>query len=97
MKIIVLSLVFIIFSSCYNDDYGYIYDANSRKPISEVAVQDIINPKKQVLTDTLGKFSFIECNDLIISKEGYKTDTLQKYGCKPNGKCFNGKIFYMKK
>ncbi|MRM83151.1 hypothetical protein [Riemerella anatipestifer] len=96
MKIIILSLVFIIFSSCYND-HGYIYDADSKKPINDVVVQDIINPKKQVLTDSLGRFSFIECNDLIISKEGYKTDTLQKYGCKPNGKCFNGKIFYMKK
>ena len=28
---------------------------------------------------------------------GYKTDTLEKYGCKPNGKCFDGHIFYMGK
>lgn len=73
------------------------YDTVSRKPIKGVIVKDVNNPNNKTITDIGGKFSFSECNDLIIMREEYKTDTLQKYGCKPSGKCFNGHIFTCKK
>ncbi|MBV7441469.1 hypothetical protein KRX57_08540 [Weeksellaceae bacterium TAE3-ERU29] len=50
MKKIILNMAFIIFSGCSNN-YGYIYDIHSKKPISNVIVRDLYDPQKQVLTD----------------------------------------------
>lgn len=94
MRYFILLIPFL--QSCSNN-YGYIYDYETEQPLEKVIVQDILSSKNRVLTDKNGFFSFTECDDLIIFKEGYKKDTLSKYGCKPNGKCFNGKKFYMKK
>lgn len=82
--------------SC-SKNYGYIYDIDSKKPIKGVVVQDVNNPDNKIITDIEGRFSFYKCNDLIIRKKEYEVDTLQKYGCKPSGKCFDGHIFYMQK
>lgn len=89
----IISLIAIL--SC-SRRYGYIYDEN-RKPLRNVLAQDIQNPSNKIITQDNGEFSFSDCGDLIISKQGYKTDTLEKFGCKPAGKCFDGHIFYMKK
>lgn len=96
MKIILLGFILLIICNC-SKNYGYIYDIEQNKPIEGVIVKDISDQNNKTITNTEGKFSFSECNDLILVKKGYKTDTLQKYGCKPKGKCFDGHIFYMKK
>ncbi|MBE0392678.1 hypothetical protein HNQ02_001483 [Flavobacterium sp. 7E] len=96
MKRILLISSFLIMYSCKNNS-GYIYDLNKMAPLDGVIVQDISNPINKIKTDATGKFSFSECDNLIIIKKGYETDTLKKYGCKPAGKCFDGHIFYMKK
>ncbi|MFC3161065.1 hypothetical protein SAMN05443633_101140 [Chryseobacterium arachidis] len=82
--------------SC-SEKYGYIYDAKTKRPLEGVFVSDTKDISKKYVTKSDGMFSFSECNDLMIEKKGYKTDTLEKYGCKPNGKCFDGHIFYMEK
>ena len=92
-QLLAISLIFMI--SCTRN-YGYIYDEN-RKPLKNVLVRDIENPSHKIITQGNGEFSFSDCGNLIISKQGYETDTLQKLGCKPSGKCFDGHIFYMKK
>ena len=75
---------------------GFIYDEKRNLPLEGVLVIDIDNISNNTLTKDNGKFSFYNSGNLIISKEGYVTDTLRKYGCKPKGKCFDGHIFYMK-
>jgi hypothetical protein len=94
-KILLITILFISYSC--TKKYGYIYDLDKREPLKDVIVEDVSNPKNKIKTDSNGKFSFSECKNLIIMKEGYKTDTLEKYGCKPTGKCFEGHIFYMRK
>lgn len=88
-------LLGIILFSINRKQYGYIKDINSNLPIEGVLVKDFINQKRYTVTDKDGMFSFSNCNDLLISKKEYKSDTLKKYGCKPTGKCFNGHVFYM--
>ncbi len=95
MRYLLLITSLITILSC-SKKYGYIYDEN-RKPLRKVLVQDIQNPSNKIVTQYNGEFSFSDCGDLVISKQGYKTDTLEKFGCKPAGKCFDGHIFYMKK
>ena len=92
-NMLLLSLLLMI--NC-SKNYGYIQDEN-QKPLKNVLVQDINNSSNKIFTNEKGEFSFSDCGNLIITKKGYKTDTLEKFGCKPNGKCFNGHIFYMKK
>lgn len=94
MRIIFVLAYFLLFLSC-NTNNGYIYDYNTQQPLEGVIVKDVQKESRQLITNKDGKFSFSDCNDLIIMKAGFKTDTLNKFGCKPNGKCFNGKIFYM--
>lgn len=96
MKKIVFILICHMLINC-SHNYGFIYDDITKKPLKGVNVIDIQDVSNNITTKSDGKFSFSECGDLIIKKNGYKTDTLQKYGCKPKGKCFNGHIFYMKK
>lgn len=90
-------IIFATFFISCSKKHGYIYDEQKRKPLENVVVSDTEDPSNIFITKSDGKFSFSDCNNLIIKKEGYKTDTLEKYGCKPNGKCFDGHIFYMKK
>lgn len=96
MKSVFFFICLCLLFSCDNK-YGYIYDFDNRKPLEGVIVEDINTYVNKIETGTDGKFSFSECGNLIIKKEGYKTDTLEKYGCKPDGKCFDGHIFYMKR
>lgn len=93
----ILTIIFAICLVNCSKKYGYIYDEKERKPLEKVVVIDKENPSNKFVTTVDGKFSFSECDDLIIKRDGYITDTLQKYGCKPNGKCFDGHIFYMRK
>lgn len=100
MKKIVLSLIgivslVIILFSINKKQYGYIKDIKSNLPIEGVLVKDFIDKEKFTVTDKEGMFSFSNCNDLLISKKEYISDTLKKYGCKPAGKCFKGHVFYM--
>lgn len=94
-KIIAMVLAMCL-GSC-SEKFGYIYDQDLQKPLEGVIVTDIVDSSKIDMTTKDGRFSFSDCNDLVITKTGFETDTLQKYGCKPNGKCFEGHIFYMKK
>lgn len=88
-------LLVIILFIINRKQYGYIKDIRTNLPIEGVLVTDFINKKKNTITDKDGMFSFSNCNDLLIYKKEYKSDTLKKYGCKPTGKCFNGHVFYM--
>jgi hypothetical protein len=96
MKNFIVLIVLLGNYSC-SKNYGYIYDPKTKLPIQNVKVQDLKNLNNKTITDKEGKFLFSECGNLIISKIGYKTDTLEKYGCKPSGKCFDGHIFYINK
>jgi len=96
MKKVSFFIIVIFLTSC-SKKYGYICDEDLGNPIEGVKVQDIDNVSNIDITKSNGEFSFKECGDLIISHKGYITDTLKKHGCKPEGKCFNGHIFYMKK
>lgn len=93
-KILLLAPILILFLNC-TKNHGYIYDLETKNPMKGVIVQDVNNSNNKVLTDVDGKFSFSNCGNLIIIKVGYYVDTLEKFGCKPNGKCFDGHIFYM--
>jgi hypothetical protein len=89
-----INMFFCLFiTSCNN--YGYIYDLETQKPVKNVLVEDLENKLNITFTDDEGMFEFKNCGDLKINKNGYVIDTLNKFGCKPNGKCFNGHIFYM--
>lgn len=95
-KICLITSMLFMITGC-SKKYGYIYDRDTITPLAGVSVKDIQNPFNIKITEMDGKFSFSDCGNLIISKAGYKTDTLKEYGCKPSGKCFNGHIFYMEK
>lgn len=84
-----------ITSSCSN--YAFIYDEKLRKPLENVKVIDVDDSTNISITDEDGKFEFKRCGNVIIIKKEYLNDTLEKFGCKPNGKCFKGHIFYMKR
>lgn len=63
-KIIILS--FFIILSCAKDtqnigsnNYGYVYDTVSRKPIKGVIVKDVNNPNNKTITDIGGNFLFL--------------------------------------
>lgn len=73
----ILCSIFVLITTIGCSDYGYIQDSDTHKPIKGVLVQDIINPDNEIVTGIDGKFSFSECENLIITKEGYKTDTLK--------------------
>lgn len=96
MKNILFIIIIMNFIGCSKKS-GYLYDEDLKKTIVGVRVQDMESMNNVTFTNSEGRFSFNDCGDLIISHKGYKTDTLKKYGCKPNGKCFDGHIFYMKK
>jgi hypothetical protein len=93
----IIAVVMLIYLVSCSEKYGFIYDEQSKKPLEGVTVTDVNDSSKIYITKKDGMFSFSDCNNLIIEKSGYKTDTLEKYGCKPNGKCFDGHIFYMGK
>lgn len=90
--ILIFSVV--LFSNC-TKQHGYIKDIDTNLPVKGVLVTDFLDKENYTFTDQNGMFSFSHCNDLIISKKYFKTDTLKKYGCKPSGKCFNGHVFYL--
>lgn len=92
-----LFILIISFCSSCERNYGYILDINDKKPMSNVIVIDLNDATNFTLTDKKGKFIFDNCGDLLIKKVGFSTDTLEKYGCRPNMNCFNGHIFYMEK
>lgn len=96
MKIALFIMIIICNLSC-SKKYGYIYDKENLKPLEGVLVVNINNSSQKFITNKDGLFSFKNSGDLIIKKEGYETDTLREYGCKPSGKCFDGHIFYMKR
>ncbi|ANO47478.1 hypothetical protein HUE46_04900 [Flavobacterium columnare] len=89
-----LFLTFVTFSC---KDYAYILDEKDQKPLENVKVTDLDDSTNISITDKEGKFQFKRCGNVVIQKEGYVKDTLEKFGCKPNGKCFKGHIFYMKR
>ncbi|MBE8726789.1 hypothetical protein [Flavobacterium hungaricum] len=90
----IILFIIILFSNC-TKQHGYIKDIETNLPIQGVLLTDCIDKQNYTTTDENGMFSFINCNDLSISKKFYKSDTLKKHGCKPSGKCFNGHVFYM--
>lgn len=96
IKILIIAIISIFLGSC-EKNYGYILDYENSKPMENVLVRDLNDLTNYVLTNEKGEFEFSECGDLIISKVSYKDDTLYKYGCRPNMRCFNGHIFYMEK
>jgi hypothetical protein len=93
-KLLYIIGISVLIVSC-NGNYGFILDDTNEKPLQNVLVKDIDDSTNYVFTNKEGKFKFSDCGDLIISKKGFKTDTLPKYGCRPNMKCFNGHFFYM--
>ena len=96
MKTIFIVLTSIFLNSCERN-YGYILDDENGKPLKNVLVTDLDDSTNYVVTNEKGEFKFSKCGDLIISKLNYKNDTLEKFGCKPGPKCFDGHSFYMEK
>ena len=75
--------------------YGYILDEKTLKPVKNVMVRDLYHPSKITYTNEDGRFHLFNCFDVRIEKDGYKADTLERFGCRPDPDCFDGHIFYM--
>lgn len=78
-------------------EYGFIVNKENEKPIKDVLVTDLDDTLNFVLTNEKGEFEFSKCGDLLITKNGFIADTIEKYGCVRNPHCFNGRGFYMEK
>lgn len=71
--------MFCLFGSCISrNNYGYVYDADSQKPLSNVLVNDFLNGKK-TKTDETGFFELPKgmiSSKLIFLKKNYTVDTI---------------------
>lgn len=99
-KIFTLNIAYLLLISCVNDidrikTEGYVYDYDTKKPLQNVRILQIVNGSNILVTKTsedgyfglkkktkmsLGTERHILGNIYVLEKEGYQTDTLEIYG-----------------